>query len=86
MAGWLAKEQNGTEVIFKHKPHRFLWFDNKGGKWSDEKWHYEHDHNYQGTWHTVFDHHNSRIILPKGSIKKLIGRELSWKDEPVKFK
>lgn len=25
------------------------------------------------------------IILPKGSIKKLIGRELKWEDEPVKI-
>lgn len=24
--------------------------------------------------------------LPNGSIKKLIGRELSWTDEPVKLK
>lgn len=24
--------------------------------------------------------------LPKGSIKKLIGRELSWSDEPVELK
>lgn len=26
------------------------------------------------------------IDLPKGSIKKLIGRELSWQDEPVELK
>ena len=26
------------------------------------------------------------IQLPKGSIKKLIGRELSWSDEPVELK
>lgn len=26
------------------------------------------------------------IKLPKGSIKKLIGRELSWSDEPVELK
>lgn len=25
---------------------------------------------------------NSAIALPKGSIKKLIGRELTWEDEP----
>lgn len=25
------------------------------------------------------------INLPKGSIKKLIGRELKWEDEPVKL-
>lgn len=25
------------------------------------------------------------IALPKGSIKKLIGRDLTWEDEPVKY-
>ena len=26
------------------------------------------------------------IVLPKGTIKKLIGRELTWVDEPVELK
>ena len=26
------------------------------------------------------------VDLPKGSIKKLIGRDLAWKDEPVELK
>ena len=26
------------------------------------------------------------LELPKGTIKKLIGKELSWKDEPVELK
>ena len=26
------------------------------------------------------------IYLPKGSIKKLIGRELTWEDNPVELK
>lgn len=26
------------------------------------------------------------VILPKGSIKKLIGRDLTWEDEPVELK
>ena len=25
------------------------------------------------------------IVLPKGSIKKLIGRDLDWKDNPVEL-
>ena len=25
------------------------------------------------------------VLLPKGSIKKLIGRELTWEDEPVEL-
>jgi hypothetical protein len=35
------------------------------------------------TWRvTVYGNY---IKLPKGSIKKLIGRELNWSDEPVKL-
>ena len=26
------------------------------------------------------------MALPKGSIKKLIGRDLTWKDDPVQLK
>lgn len=29
---------------------------------------------------------DSEIGLPKGSIKKLIGRELTWEDNPVELK
>lgn len=32
----------------------------------------------------LFDY--SKLTIPNGSIKKLIGRELSWKDEPVELK
>ena len=37
--------------------------------------------NYYG-WKDTF----TEISLPKGSIKKLIGRELSYSDEPVELK
>ena len=26
------------------------------------------------------------VVIPKGSIKKLIGRDLTWDDEPVELK
>lgn len=26
------------------------------------------------------------VMLPKGTIKKIIGRELTWQDEPVEIK
>lgn len=32
-----------------------------------------------------WDDYCPSINLPKGSIKKLIGRELSWEDEPVEL-
>ena len=38
-------------------------------------------------WITPYDFVGmSYIILPKGSIKKLIGRELTWKDKIVEYK
>lgn len=35
---------------------------------------------------TENDCYDTEISLPKGSIKKLIGRDLTWKDEPVELK
>lgn len=34
-------------------------------------------------WYAGEDHF---VELPKGSIKKLIGKELSWDDEPVELR
>lgn len=31
-------------------------------------------------------YYDSDISLPKGSIKKLIGKDLTWQDEPVELK
>ena len=43
-----------------------------------------------GYWYDDFEigdeRFDSEISLPKGSIKKLIGRELSWEDNPVELK
>ena len=34
-----------------------------------------------------YDPHNDVCIeLPKGTIKKILGRELTWEDEPVELK
>ena len=31
------------------------------------------------------EYESELVLLPKGSIKKLIGRKLIWKDEPVEL-
>lgn len=45
---------------------------------------------YGCIWKATFredqDRNSDFIELPKGSIKKLIGRELSWDDETVELK
>lgn len=42
------------------------------------------DPNYGSYWKSSCL--NGFIHIPKGSIKKLIGKELSWEDEPVELK
>lgn len=39
----------------------------------------------EGCWD--YDPHNDVCIeLPKGTIKKILGRELTWEDEPVELR
>lgn len=39
-------------------------------------------HRMNNYWGSI----GSIITLPKGSIKKLIGRDLKWEDDPVELK
>lgn len=39
----------------------------------------------QGSFWNLQSEYDKVIFLPKGSIKKLIGRELSWSDEAVEL-
>ena len=67
---WVAVHKNGREGIFSHKPTR-------GGElnfWYDEQ---------EDAAGVLYD---TEMPLPKGSIKKLIGRDLTWEDEPVELK
>ena len=54
---------------------------NKGGKEYifNEKPYRDDYYNIWNNWK------EEQIKLPKGSIEKLIGRKLTWKDEPVKI-
>jgi hypothetical protein len=43
--------------------------------------------NPEGVWDFVLSHGWETLFeLPKGSIRKLIGRELTWDDEPLELK
>lgn len=44
----------------------------------------KHPYRQQDHWKVKYTH-ETRIPLRKGSIKKLIGRELTWDDEPVEI-
>lgn len=67
---WLAVNYYGQrEFIFEYRPNSVYYTEN-GNKVRD--WDYE-------------DEDNVVIELPKGTIKKIIGRGLSWEDEPVEI-
>lgn len=71
---WVCVGYNDEELVFNYKPKRKI---------------YEIDFLWDGNnmiapeW--IDSKHTGRITLPKGSIKKLIGRELKWEDEPVEL-
>lgn len=71
---WLAvdkivNKEMNTECIHSSKPKRHT--DGYGEYWGV-------DSNNDESIYNV-------VELPKGSIKKLIGRDLTWEDEPVEI-
>ena len=72
---WVAVDKNGTEFIFNNKPHRSI-YENM----------FQIDENDIFTYEWIDDKYCGCINLPKGSIKKLIGKDLTWNDEPIEFK
>lgn len=88
---WLAVDKNGVEAIFRRKPKRVKTTN----KWNDtvEKFicegrlyasnnGYEYHENY-GSLQTIKQ--TTKSILPNGSIEKLIGKKLTWEDDPYKM-
>lgn len=43
-------------------------------------------YNYWTDRSNAMEREDSGIDMPKGSIKKLIGKDLTWKDDPVELK
>lgn len=75
---WVAVDKYGREWIFAYKPYRTDPNRSLYKLWEPEFWSDEDVSEY-GNEHTG-------ISLPKGSIKKLIGWDLTWEDEPVELK
>lgn len=79
---WLVVSKSGIEYIFRRKPHR------RKASWTDETVRYKEkvypsiDGYYTNKILTI-DQHSTAIKLPKGTIYKLIGRDLTWNDSPV---
>ena len=76
---WLAVTEYGAEMMFHNKPTR----QKAGGKgydyWQDDEVYWE----VRGYTTCAKDY---SIVLPNGTIEKLIGRKLTWEDEPIELK
>ena len=76
---WLAVTEYGAEMMFHNKPTR----QKAGGKgydyWQDDEVYWE----VRGYTTCAKDY---AIVLPNGTIEKLIGRKLTWEDDPVELK
>ena len=68
---WVAVDMSGAECIFDNKPER-----------NNNQW----DNIVYSVDGEIYYDVGIGIILPKGSIKKLIDRDLTWQDEPVELK
>ena len=86
----LAVDKDNTEWIFNYEIERYY---GDATQTSEQLICYEDFENKKCDFWTMKHFINfptqgkyaNRIDLPKGSIKKLIGKELSWEDEPVSF-
>lgn len=71
---FLVVNPNGKEIVFQRKPTRRDEVINK---------------KRVTTWYPFSDIQdgapNFFVVLPPGSIKKLIGREITWENEPIEI-
>jgi len=69
---WVAVDNNGNEKISMGKPFR---------GWCS-MWEYEEEVCIESEWGTV----EMTIDIPIGTIEKIIGKKLTWEDDPVEIK
>lgn len=72
---WVAVDKDGIEAIFLQCPKR-TGYDRI-------KLYIPYEETF---WSDDDGYFCSRIAIPKGSIKKLIGKDLTWEDNPVELK
>lgn len=80
---YLAVNKDGSEYIFREMPQRYIIYEEddvfpSGCRSDDYFWGIE----ICGPYNNDIDY---GIELPKGTIELLIGRKLTWKDNPIKL-
>ena len=84
---WVAVQPSGIEMIYEFEPHKIKKEITRYDPTSLEQDYHGHFVGYVGTGKFTYNYsYANGIRLPKGSIKKLIGRDLDWNDEPVELK
>jgi hypothetical protein len=71
---WVCVDGHGDERIFPYKPYRDFPNMNLEVMWG-QRW-------TTGSIDTKF---KEGILLPKGTIKHLIGKTMAYSDEPIKI-
>lgn len=71
---WVAVDKYGNENIFSIKPLRTKQF-----------WEIPFEKYYDDNGSNVYYYHGEDIILPKGTIRKILGYELTWDNDPVQI-
>ena len=72
---WVCVGYSVEELIFSNKPRREI---------CKKVFQIDDDDIIDRYW--IDDKYCGYLNLPKGSIKRLIGKDLSWSDEPIELK
>lgn len=71
---WVCVDGHGDERIFPCEPHRSFPRLNLEVRWG-QIW----------TTDSLEKEYKKGVLLPKGTIKSLIGKEMTYSDEPIKI-
>lgn len=89
---WVAVDKDGTEKIFSSIPLRREEVTRTFVGYMRNMIRRAYSKNDYKKWACMWSTDDNdplpecAVKLPKGSIRKLIGRDLAWKDEPVELK
>lgn len=75
---WLAVNEYGAEKMFHERPERQRAYKAGFDYWEDRETYYE----IRGYTTSAHDY---SISLPNGTIEKIIGKKMTWADEPVEI-
>jgi Fe-S-cluster containining protein len=83
---WLCVNKCGTECISEEKLIRWPPIEKKDKRIKKYKQILSKDDQCAWVWPYNTEEGGQMVYLPKGSIEKLIGKKLTWEDEPYEYK